>query len=226
MRDVTTTAQIMEIVMRKFIPVLALVPALLIMSGPGQPAAAQDFYDVSTVHTIEIVFNETNWDHILDSLFADGNKERLLATAFIDGEEFDSVGVRYKGFSTYSPDRVKNPLNVKLDYTIDGQEIQGYGTLKLANVWFDPSFLREVLGYEIARKYTPASLANYANVYINGTLMGLYVSDQDVDKLFCGRTSTAMTTRGSRGRPMVHLKHTLSGVMRERTRRATPICMS
>jgi hypothetical protein len=156
--------------------------ALLLICGSGQAALGQDFYDVSTVHTIEIVFTQSNWDHILDSLFE--SEERLVGTVTIDGVQFDSVGIRYKGFSTYSPSRVKNPLNIKLDYIIDDQEIQGYGTLKLANVWFDPSFVREVLGYEIARKYMPGSGANYANVYINGALMGLYVSVQDVDKLY------------------------------------------
>ncbi len=147
------------------------------------PALAQDFYDVNTVHTIEITFAQSDWDRILDSLFAIG-EERLLGSVAIDGVLYDSVGVRYKGFSTYNPNRTKNPFNIKLDYIRDNQTIQGYGTLKLANVWFDPSFVREVLTYEMARNYMPAGLANYCNVYVNGTLMGLYVSVQDVDKLF------------------------------------------
>ncbi len=147
------------------------------------PALAQDFYDVNTVRTIEITFAESNWDRILDSLYAIG-EERLLGSVTIDGVLYDSVGVRYKGFSTYNPNRTKNPFNIKLDFIKDNQTIQGYGTLKLANVWFDPSFVREVLTYEMARNYMPAGLANYCNVYVNGTLMGLYVSVQDVDKLF------------------------------------------
>ncbi len=147
-------------------------------------AASQDLYDVSVIHTVQITFPQSNWDHLLDSLYAIG-EDRLLGSCTVDGVFYDSVGVRYKGFSTYSPSRVKNPFNIKLDYIIDDQEHQGYGTLKLANVWFDPSFLREVLGYEIARKYMAAGLAAYSNVYVNGTLMGLYVNVQDVDKLFC-----------------------------------------
>ncbi len=150
----------------------------------GLPAFGQGFYDVDSVRTIELVFPQASWDHILDSLYDAGNEERLLGTAIIDGVVYDSVGVRYKGQSTYSTNRVKSPFNIKLDYVKDNQEIEGYGTLKLANAWFDPSFVREVLGYEIARKYMPASLANYTNVYVNGTLLGLYVSVQDVDKLF------------------------------------------
>lgn len=145
---------------------------------------SQSFYDVNTINTIEITFEESNWDYLLDQMAAAGDEERLIGTASINGQVFDSVGVRYKGNSTYNANRVKNPLNIKLDYVIDDQEIEGYGTIKLANVYNDPSFVREVLSYEIARKYMPASESNYGNVYINGTHLGLYTSDQDVDKFF------------------------------------------
>lgn len=107
-----------------------------------------------------------------------------MGTVTINGQVFDSVGVRYKGNSSYNANQVKNPLNIKLDYIIDDQEMDGYGTLKLANGFKDPTMVREVLSYEIARKYFPASQSNYANVYINGTHLGLYTSDQSVDKYF------------------------------------------
>ena len=145
---------------------------------------AQNFYDINTINTVEITFDESNWDYLLDQLYAAGEEERLLGSVSINGEVFDSVGVRYKGNSTYSANQIKNPLNIKLDYVIDDQEIEGYGTLKLANVYKDPSFVREALGFEIARKYFPASESNFVNVYINGTHLGLYASDQSVDKFF------------------------------------------
>jgi len=144
----------------------------------------QDFYDVNTINDIEISFQESNWDYLLDNLVSAGNEDRLMGSVTINGEAFDSVGVRYKGNSSYRSNQVKNPLNIKLDYIINNQEIQDYGTLKLANVYKDPSFVRETLGYEIARKYFPASQSNYARVTINGTYLGLYTSDQDVDKYF------------------------------------------
>lgn len=145
---------------------------------------SQSFYDINTINTIELTFAESNWDAVLDQLVAEGNEERLLGTAVVNGIRYDSVGVRYKGNSSYNTRNTKNPLNIKLDYTFEDQEHGDYGTLKLANVYKDPSFVREVLGYEIARAYMPASLANYAKVYINGSYMGLYTSVQDVDKHF------------------------------------------
>jgi len=145
---------------------------------------AQDFYDINTINTIEITFEEANWDQLLDNLYSAGNEERLVGSALINGIQFDSVGVRYKGNSSYSPQNTKNPLNIKLDHIIDNQTLDGYGTLKLSNGFKDASFVRETLSYEIARNYMPVSLANYCNVYINGDLIGLYTSIQDVDGYF------------------------------------------
>lgn len=158
--------------------------SLLMLIGLNTMMSGQDFYDVNTINTIEINFTESNWDAILDQYYAAGDEERLIGSVSINGQVFDSAGIRYKGNSTYSANQIKNPLNIKLDHIIDDQTIEGYGTLKLANVSKDPTFVREVLSYEIARKYFPASQSNYANVYINGTYLGFYTSDQSVDKFF------------------------------------------
>ena len=113
---------------------------------------AQDsFYKTDTIREIKISFHQNNWDAILDSLYIKGDRERILASVLIDGVNYDSVGVRYKGFSSASINRVKNPFNIKLNYTISGQKHLGIDKLKLSNVIQDPSFVREVLSYEIAR---------------------------------------------------------------------------
>ncbi len=142
---------------------------------------AQDFYDVETIEEIRIYFAEDNWDEILDQYYIDGQEQRLLASVEINGELFDSVGIRYKGFSSVSTDRDKNPFNIKLDYIIDGQDYKGFDKIKLSNVIQDPSFLREVLSYEIARKYMPAPKANFANVFINNELWGLYTNVEAIN---------------------------------------------
>ncbi len=154
------------------------LPALLAAIAFG------GFFDVEQVNEVRLFFAEPNWDEILDSLYAAGEGGRLIGTAVINGIRFDSVGVRYKGFSSYNPSRRKNPLNIKLDYVKSGANIEGHGTLRLANVYKDPSFVREVLSYEIARKYMPAGRSNYANVYVNDTLIGLYTNNEDPDRAF------------------------------------------
>ncbi len=144
---------------------------------------AQDFYDPDTVNEIRLYFTQSNWNQILNNLYAAG-EERLIGNAIINGVAYDSVGVRYKGNSSYSANRAKNPFNIKLNHVISGQRIGPYGTLKLANGFSDPSFVRETLAYEIARKYMPASRANYADIYVNDTLIGVYTNVQSVDDYF------------------------------------------
>jgi spore coat protein CotH len=117
---------------------------------------ANDFYDINTVREIRIYFNEHNWDAILDSLFELGTDGRLLGDVIIDGRDFHNAGIRYKGYSSWSVNQVKNPFYIKLDESVKNENYEGYSKLKLSNVTHDPSFIREALSYEIARKYMPA----------------------------------------------------------------------
>lgn len=147
--------------------------------------AQDDFYSINSVQEIRIIFKESNWKLLLDSLYTNiGESGRLKADVVINGKVLKNVGIRYKGFSSYDADNNKNPFNIDLDYSYDDQNYKGYKKLKLSNVISDPSFVREVLSYEILRKYMPASKANYANVYVNDTLQGLYTNVEAVDKIF------------------------------------------
>jgi len=145
---------------------------------------SQDVFDIG-VRQIEIFFNEPNWDDSLDIYYANNNGERLIADSIlIDGLLDENVGVKYKGNSSYNVNNVKNPINIKLDYINNGQSIDGYNVLKLSNGFRDPSFIREVLSYEIERTYMPAPKATYANVFVDGTLIGLYTCVQSIDDDF------------------------------------------
>ena len=160
---------------------------LLIVSVIPLNLLSQNFYDNDYIREIKIYFNQPNWDHLLDSLYLDGQKARLLANVKIDGTMYNDVGVRYKGFSSVSINNIKNPFNIKLDYVDNNQNHEGFEKIKLSNVIKDPSFLREVLSYEIARDYMPSPRANYANVYINDTLWGLYVNVEAINDKFTNK---------------------------------------
>jgi len=145
---------------------------------------SQDVFDVG-IRNIDIYFSQTNWDDSLDIYYANGLNERLVADSIlIDGVMDDKVGIKYKGNSSYNVANVKNPMNIKLDYVNNGQSIDGYNVLKLSNGFRDPSFVREVLSYEMAREYMPSPKATYAKVTVNGTLIGLYTCVQSIDDDF------------------------------------------
>jgi len=144
---------------------------------------SQDFYDLNTIQTIEITFSQTNWDQLLDNAYATTGDYTLAESVSINGEVFDSVGVKYKGNSTYNSNQTKNPFHIELD-TYKDHQLEAYTDIKLSNVAKDPSFLREVLSYQILRQYMDAPLSNYANVYVNGTLIGLYSNSEAISKKF------------------------------------------
>jgi len=149
-------------------------------------ATAQSFYDTNTIQDIRIVFAESNWDALLDAQ-AQSTEDYIPAQSVtINGTVFNNVGVKYKGNSTYNPNNQKNPLHIELD-TYQSQDYQGYTDIKLSNVAYDPTFVREPLSYSILRQYMHAPESNYANVYINGTLMGVYVSSESISKKFVNK---------------------------------------
>jgi spore coat protein CotH len=163
--------------MRKALLIIALI-------GISFSSFSQDIFDIG-IRKIEIFFNEPNWDDTLDVYYANDSSERLIADSIlIDGISDQDVGVKYKGNSSYNVNNAKNPISIKLDYVHNGQSIDGYNVLKLSNGFKDPTFVREVLGYEMAREYMPASKATYANVFINGAWNGLYTLVQSVDDDF------------------------------------------
>lgn len=164
--------------MKQLIVTIALFGAVI-------QTIAQELYEMENITTIELYFSEPSWDLILDNYYAADLDERLLAdSVVINGSMKDSVGVKYKGNSTYSADNDKNPMNIALDYVQNNQDYQGFRTLKLSNGKNDPSFLREVLSYEIARKYMVAPQSNYAKVYVNGVYHGLYASSESINTDF------------------------------------------
>jgi len=156
---------------------------LLLIVFALSKANAQGFYDINTIQTIEIIFTESNWDALLDAEKAGVNNYTEAASVTINGTVFNSVGVKYKGNSSYSATNNKNPFHIELDTYVD-QNYEGFTDIKLANVFADPSFVRETVAYNIVRQYMHAPEANYANVYVNGTLIGLYTNTEAITKKF------------------------------------------
>jgi hypothetical protein len=160
------------------------IQILLILTFFSMKGAAQSsFYDLNTIQKIEITFTQPNWDYMLDTAKAGSDGYISASKVKINGVEFSNVGVKYKGNSSYNPTRNKNPFHIELDTYVD-QNYLGYTDIKLSNAYRDPSFLREVLSYKIASDYMHVPQSNYANVYVNTKLIGLYSNTESVGKKF------------------------------------------
>ncbi len=160
-----------------------IIAVIFVLFITNRIVAQGTFYNLNTIQRIEITFTQTNWDYMLDTA-ANGSQGYIMAKKVkINNTEFDSVGVKYKGNSSYNANQVKNPFHIELD-TYKDQNYEGYTDIKLGNGFKDPSFLREVLSYKIVRNYMPAPQSNYANVYVNNTLIGLYTNSESIGKKF------------------------------------------
>ena len=78
---------------------LHLVISLLMLICCVAPLPAQDLYDEATVRDIELTFSQPNWWN--DLYTAMQAESYLAADMVVDGVSFPSVGVRFKGNSSY-----------------------------------------------------------------------------------------------------------------------------
>ena len=126
--------------------ILRIIPLFLISFWASNQLLAQNIYNLYKITNVELSFKDENWQVLLEQLKLNG-KERLEADLVVNGVTYKSVGVRYKGnssfFNTRSKGLEKLPFNIKTDFKIKDQKIEGkYNRLKLSNVFADPSFIR------------------------------------------------------------------------------------
>jgi spore coat protein CotH len=154
------------------------------------------FYDPNTVRTLFLEFENGDWEKELSD-FRNTDVE-VPAKLTVDGKSYKEVGVHFRGMSSLMgvPEGRKRSLNVSLDFVHEDQNLLGYRTLNLLNAHEDPSFLRAILYYEIAREYIPAPKANFVRVVINGEDWGIYQNVQQFNKEFV--RENFRTTKGTR----------------------------
>ncbi len=154
------------------------------------------FYDPLTLRTLFLEFESADWEKELTEFH---NSDVLVpARLTVDGKAYPDVGVHFRGMSSFGMvgEGQKRSLNLSVDFAHEGQNVQGYRTLNLLNSHEDPSFLRAVLFYDIAREYLPAPKANFVRVVINGENWGVYVNVQQFNKDFL--RDAFKTTQGVR----------------------------
>lgn len=150
--------------------------------------SAQEIYQ-SGIKEIRLEIGGSNWAERLDSLKRDNPEGRLPGTLFLAGTRYDSVGIRFKGNSSYFRTSKKTlkklPFNIKVDFKKKNQRFgKSYTSLKLSNAFLDPSFIRDPLSYEVVRSYMPAPLCNFAQLTVNKEPYGLYVNTESIDEAF------------------------------------------
>ncbi len=139
-----------------------------------------DYFDIAAVETVYLDFPQQNFKELLARNYSD--KELLGASLRYKDISFDSVGARYRGQTSYRGSGEKKSFAIDLEFTVNGQDINGYNELKFNNGYTDESALREVLYSNLARKYIPSAKANFVNLIVNGQNYGVYSNVQKLDK--------------------------------------------
>jgi hypothetical protein len=169
-----------------------------IVCGCGVCWAAIDsssiIFDDTKIHAYDLQFYYPDW---LDSLeyYKSFPDEEYIPARFVyrmsaaDSMVLDSVGVRYKGNSSYNfaKNSPKKPLKFSFDKYRKGRRFFGIERLNFGNGAKDPTMMREKISYDILGRYMPAPRAAFATICIEGKLIGLYTQVEQVDKVFLGR---------------------------------------
>jgi hypothetical protein len=168
--------------------------------------SVRPLFDKKSIGEIRLTLPAKNWVDALDSMRIYG-MGMLNGSATVDGQKYEGVGVRFRGDKSYQMGLKRNPFSIQLSHNSPDQNHQGYTALKLSSALRDPSMVREVLFYEIAAKYMPASQACYTKLYVNDEYVGVFINIENLDKPFTqthyGSSGNAFFKAGTDYKPEV-----------------------
>lgn len=128
------------------------------------------FYDEDVLETIYIDFDQK----LLDQNYP--SRTEIEARLIYKHLVYDSVGVKFRGFTSYSLAGERRSFSADLGWAINDQDIDRYNNLnlKLNNGFEDSSAMREVLFSSLAQSNIPAAKANLVKLVVNGESYGVY----------------------------------------------------
>ena len=76
------------------------IAIVLALAVAGSAAQTPDLYDETVLRTLELTFPQSNWYQLLQANYGTGVE--LQGDLTVDGVTYPSVGVRFRGYSSYS----------------------------------------------------------------------------------------------------------------------------
>lgn len=156
--------------------------------------SSEILFDDTKIHTYAVQFYYAGWQDSLEYYKSLPDEEyiparfvcRLSAT---DSIVLDSIGVRYKGNSsyTYAANSRKKPFKFSFGKYKDGQKFFGIKKLNFSNGAKDPTMMREKISYDIISRYMKSPRTAFATITLEGECIGLYTQIEQVDKTFLNR---------------------------------------
>jgi len=173
---------------------IVLFFATMLIAAPVKGAEVDSsglIFNDTIVNNYRITFYQAQWDTLLR--YNKEHDEVYMPARFTwfspegDSIILDSVGVRYKGNSSYvfSDASPKKPFKIAFDQYRKNQRFFTHATLNFSNSVQDPTCMREKMAYDVLRFYVPVPRAAFATLTIADSLTkALYTQVEQVDKRF------------------------------------------
>ena len=143
------------------------------------------FYDTSDIKEVRFYFTQSDyWQQLTNNYSRSAD---LLGKMVYDGVTYDSVGIAFKGQTSYNrlpSGAQKKSFSVNMQYVKEDRNVEGYESLNFNNAFEDPTYLREVLYGILARRHAPAVRTNFIHLYINDQDWGIYPNVQQINGEF------------------------------------------
>jgi len=166
------------------IVLIGLLPAVVLAALEPAP---HPLFGGDAVHEFRLTFHQADWWELLRANF-EGQADPPYLVAEFDWQavHFDSIGVRFKGASSYYFNNTrKKSFKLDIDEFVPDQEIHGLDKLNLNCGFKDPSFVREAACYELcAAVGLPTARTSFIALYINDIYWGLYTLAEQIDQQF------------------------------------------
>ena len=182
------TAAVLRPAAAKTVPAAAeAAPSAEPVSEPVAMEYEDLLFDVSRVHTLDILVDDDAWELFLQTCT---DKEYIACDVVIDGETYRNVALRAKGNSSLQRSRLtgKYSFKVEFDHFAESLSYHGLDKLGLNNLVADDSCLRDYIVYRMMDGFgVPSPLCSYVFVTVNGSDWGFYLAVEGLEDAFLAR---------------------------------------
>ena len=174
---------------------LLLIMSVISLAGCAGQAAGQEedsgsapFYPDRVV-TVRFLMTEEDWAYLQENA---SEESYVQADMWYDSELVPDIALRPKGnsslSSTISSGSIKFGLKADLNFFNAERSLDGVRKLNFNNGFSDPTFMREILSYELFEQMgLPTPRVSFVDVFVNDIHLGLYTMVEQIDQTFLAR---------------------------------------
>lgn len=177
------------------IMLLINLPACTDTGLPKAENAGDSPFPIDRIVTVRIVMPGEDWQAIQKN----ASQERYFkADLWYGAEQLPGVAVRTKGLNSLQgaiqAGSIRFGLKVDINFFNSARNLYGIKKLSFNNGYNDPTFIREMLGYELYKQMgVPTPRYAFTDLWVNDTHLGLYMMAEQVDKVFIERNFSNTT---------------------------------